>query len=65
VRHLATGNRFGRAPRQKVKGNVPEWPNITFMVVMCRMPNINSGKISSNQCQASYTDVRHWEELID
>jgi len=29
------------------------------------MLNGNNDQTSSNQLQASYTDVRHWEELID
>jgi hypothetical protein len=29
------------------------------------MPNGNNDQISSNQFQASFTDVSHWEELID
>jgi len=35
------------------------------MVAIRRVPNGNNGQTSSNQLQALYTDVRHWEELID
>ena len=49
----------------KAGGNVPELPNTTFMVVICRVPNVNNDKTSSNQLQALNKDVRHWEELID
>jgi len=35
------------------------------MVVIRRLPNDNNDQTSSIQLQASYTDVRHWEELID
>jgi hypothetical protein len=35
------------------------------MVVIRRVPNGNSDPTSSMQFQASYTDVRHWEELTD
>jgi len=35
------------------------------MVVIHRVPNSNNDLTSSMQLQGSYTDVRHWEELID
>jgi len=35
------------------------------MVVIRREPNGNNDQTSSMQLQASYSDVRHWEELID
>jgi len=35
------------------------------MVVICRVSNGNYIVLSPNQLQASYTDVRHWDELID
>jgi len=35
------------------------------MVVIRRVPNGDNDRTSSMQLQASYTDVRHWEELID
>jgi len=35
------------------------------MVVIRRVPNGKNDQTSSDQLQASYTDVRHWEELID
>jgi len=35
------------------------------MVVIRRVPNRNNDQTSSMQLQASYTDVRHWEELSD
>jgi len=35
------------------------------MVVIRRVPNGNNHETSSNQFKALYTDVRHWEELID
>jgi len=50
---------------KKARGNAPELPNSTFMVVIRRVPNDNNDPTSSMQFQASYTDVRHWEELID
>jgi hypothetical protein len=55
------GERTGKPAR----GNVPELPNTTFMVVIRRVPNGNNDPTSSVQFQASYTDVRHWEQLIE
>jgi len=56
---------LGERAGKKARGNVPELPNTTFMVVIRRVPNCNNDPTSSLQLQASYTDVRHWEELID
>ena len=56
---------LGECPVKKMRGNLLEWPNTTFMVVIRRVPNGNNDQTSSIQLQASYTDVRHWEELID
>jgi len=55
------GERVGK----KARGNIPELPNTPVMVVICRVPNGNNDQSSSIQLQASYADVRHWEELID
>jgi len=55
------GERLGK----QVKGNLPELSNTTFFIVINRVPNDNNDQTSSNQLQASYTDVRHREELID
>ena len=55
------GERVGKTAR----GNVPELPNSTLMVVIRQVPNGNNDPTSSMQFQASYTDVRHWEELFD
>jgi len=62
-KRLATD--LGERAGNKARGNVPELPNTTFMVVIRRVPNGNNDPTSSMQFQASYTDVRHWEELID
>ena len=56
-----SGGRTGKHSRS----NLSELPNATFMVVICRVPNGNNDQTSSMQLHASYTDVRHWEELID
>jgi len=49
----------------KARGTLSELPNTTFIVVIRHVPNGNNDQTSSMQLQASYTDVRHWEELID
>ena len=47
------------------RGNLPELADTTFIVVIRRLLNGNNDQTSSNHLQASYTDVRNWEELID
>ena len=59
----ATG--LGERAGKTARGNVPELPNTTFMVVIRRVPNGNNDPTSSMQLQDSYSDVRHWEELVD
>ena len=56
---------FGVRAGKQARGNVPELPNTTFIVVLRRVLNGNNDQTSSKQFQASYTDLRHWEELID
>jgi len=47
------------------RGNLSELLNTTFMIVIRRVPNGNNDHTFSNQLRASYTDVRHWDQLID
>ena len=56
---------FGERAGKTARGNLPELPNTTFMVVIRRLSNGNNDQTSSMQLQASYSDVRHSEELID
>jgi hypothetical protein len=56
---------FGQRATKKARCNLPEMPNTTFMVVICRVSNGKDIVLSPNQLQAAYTDVRHWEELIE
>jgi len=44
---------------------LPELPSKTLMVVISWVSNGKHNLISPKQLQASYTDMRHWEELID
>jgi len=56
---------MGEHPGKKSRGNLPEVPNSTFMVVSRRVPNGTNDQTSTNKLHASYTDVRHWKALID
>jgi hypothetical protein len=57
--------RLAERPGKQAGGNLPQWPISTFMVVIHRVPNGNNNQTSSMQHQTSYTDVRHYEVLID
>jgi len=56
---------FGEHAGNKARGNLAVLPNTPFMVVIHRVPMGINDQTSSMQLQALYTDVRHWEELID
>jgi len=56
---------FAVRASQKARNNLPELPNTTFMVVICWVSNGKDVVLASNQLHALYTDVRHWEELVD
>jgi len=56
---------LGECAGKMARSNLPELPNSTFMVVIRRVSNGDDIVESSNQLQAAYTDVRHYEELID
>jgi len=56
---------LGERASKKAKSNLPELPNSMYMVVICWVSNAKDIVLSPNQLQAAYTDVRHWEELID
>jgi hypothetical protein len=48
-----------------VRGNLLVLRNSIFMVVVCRVWTTNNDHTAIMQLQSSYSDVRHWEELID
>jgi len=50
---------LGECASKKARSNLPELPNTTFMVVICRVTNSNDIVLSPNQLQAAHTDVRH------
>jgi len=56
---------LGERAGKKARDNLPELPNTTFIIVIRRVPNGDNDQTSSMQLQGLYTDVRHWEELID
>jgi len=56
---------LGERASKTARSNLPELPNTTFMVVICRVSNGNDIVLSPNQLQATYTDAMHWHELID
>jgi hypothetical protein len=56
---------LGERTSKQTRSNLPELPNTTFMVVICQVSNGKDIVLSPNQLQAVYTDVRHWEDLID
>jgi len=55
------GERAGRMARS----NLPELPNTTFTVMIHWVSNCKDMVLAPKQLQASYTDVRYWEELVD
>jgi hypothetical protein len=50
---------------KKARSNFSELPNTMFMVVIRWVSNGKDLALAPKQLQASYTDVRHWEQLID
>ena len=47
------------------RSNLPELPNTTFTVMIHWVSNCKDMVLAAKQPQASYSDVRHWEELVD
>ena len=56
---------LGERVGTQVRSNLPEVPNTTFTVMICWVSNGKDMVLAPKQLQASYTDVRHWEELGD
>jgi hypothetical protein len=58
------GNKYpatdlGEFAGKQLKRHVPEFPNTTFMVVICGVPNGSNDPTFSLQLEASFKDVRH------
>ena len=62
-KRLATD--LGERAGKPVRSNLPELPNTTFTVMIHWVSNGNDIVQAPTQLQASYTDVRHWEVLVD
>jgi hypothetical protein len=56
---------LGDCAGKNASTNLSELLNTTFMGVIREVRNGNNDQTSNMQLQASYTDVRHWEELSD
>jgi len=56
---------LGEHTGKKARCNLPELPTITFMIVICWVSNGNHTVLSPKQPEARYTDIRHWEWLLD
>jgi len=62
-KRLATD--LGKHVTKEATSNLPKLPHSTFMVVIRWVSNGKDMVQPPKQLQASYTNVRHWEQLID
>jgi len=56
---------LGERSSKKARSKIPESPNTKFTVMIHWVSNGKDKVLASKQLQASYTDVRHCEELVD
>jgi hypothetical protein len=56
---------LGECIGKKVSSNLPELPNITFMVVICWVLNGKNFVLTSKQLQDLQIDMVPWEEKVD
>jgi len=56
---------LGERPSNMARSNLPDLLNSMFMVVIRWVSNGKNMVLAPKQLQASYTDARHWAELID
>jgi hypothetical protein len=56
---------LGECAGTKARSNLSELPNTTFTVMIHWVSNAKDMVLAPKQLQASYTDVRHWKELVD
>ena len=56
---------LGERVGNKGRSNIPELPNTTFTVMIHWVLNGKDMVLALKLLQASYTDVRHWEELVN
>jgi len=53
---------LGERTGKQVAGNLPELPNTMFTVIIHWVLNGKDMVLAPKQLQASFTDVRHWQE---
>jgi len=58
------GMDLGERPGKKARTNLPELPNTIFTVMINWVLNGKDMVLAHEQLQASYTDVRHWQQLL-
>ena len=56
---------LGERAGNKARSNLPELPDTMFTVMIHWVLNGKDMVLAHKQLQASYTDVTHWEELVD
>jgi hypothetical protein len=56
---------FGWCAGKMARSNLPELPNTTFTVEIHRASYGKDMVLAPKQLHASYTDVTHWQELVD
>jgi len=56
---------LGERAGNKARSNLPELPDTMFTVMIHWVSNGKDMVLAHKQLQASYTDVTHWEELVD
>jgi len=56
---------FGDYAGKTVSSNLLEFPNSTFMAVICWVSNGTNNITCPYQLQAPYTDAKSWQDLID
>jgi hypothetical protein len=60
-----TATDIGKYAGQKVRSNLPELPNTMFTDMIHRVLNGKNMVLATKPLEASYTDVRHWEESVE
>ena len=56
---------LGECMGKNARRNLRELPNTIFTVMICWVSNGKDFVLAPKHIQASYTDVRHWKELVD
>jgi hypothetical protein len=56
---------LGELAGNKARSNLPQFPNTMFTVMIHWVLNGKDFIRAPKQLQVSYTDMRHWEEVVD